>query len=336
MDVSGIVVVTIAAAMLFAIINGFHDAANSIATVVSTRVLSPRIAVMWAAFFNFVALFVFHQGVADTIAKTVEINGTDPAFVWVVLCGLSGAILWNLLTWFWGLPSSSSHALIGGLSGAGIAYGGTEVINWQAIQKTVAFIVLAPLLGFLIGSVLMFSVYWSFRRVRPRKVDRAFRIGQLISAAAYSVGHGGNDAQTTIGVIWTVMIAGGMLDASATSAPYWVLLAAYSAMALGTAIGGWRIVKTMGMGLTHLKPVGGFCAEVAGAITLFMATFLKIPVSTTHTITSAIVGVGSVAKARGIRWSIATRIIYAWIFTIPAAALVGAGTLWLARALDAW
>ncbi len=336
MDVSVIVLVTITAALIFDIINGFHDAANSIATIVSTRVLSPRFAVLWAAFFNFVALFVFHQGVANTIAKTVEIKGTEPAFVWVVLCGLSGAILWNLLTWLWGLPSSSSHALIGGLTGAGIAYGGVDVINWQAIQKTVTFILLAPLLGFVIGSLLMFSVYWIFRRVRPRKIDRAFRIGQLLSAAAYSIGHGGNDAQKTIGVIWAVMIAGGMLDASATSAPYWVILASYGAMALGTAIGGWRIVKTMGMGLTHLKPVGGFCAEVAGAITLFMATFLKIPVSTTHTITSAIVGVGSVANARGIRWSIATRIIYAWIFTIPAAAFVGAGTLLLARALNAW
>ncbi|MGN6103576.1 MAG: inorganic phosphate transporter [Kofleriaceae bacterium] len=336
MDVSLVVIATVAAALIFDIINGFHDAANSIATVVSTRVLSPRVAVLWAATFNFVALFIFHEGVANTIAKTVEIQGSDPAFVWVVLCGLAGAILWNLLTWWWGLPSSSSHALIGGLSGAGLAFGGSDVLNWANISKTLYFILLAPLIGFVLGSVLMFIVYWMFRRMRPQKVDRTFRIGQLLSAAAYSIGHGGNDAQKTIGVIWAVMVAGGMLDANAHEVPYWVVLASYSAMAFGTAIGGWRIVKTMGMGLTHLKPVGGFCAEVAGAITLFFATFLKIPVSTTHTITSAIVGVGSVTKARGIRWGVATRIVYAWIFTIPAAGVVGALALLAARALGAW
>jgi PiT family inorganic phosphate transporter len=335
MDVHAIVIATIAAALIFDIINGFHDAANSIATIVSTRVLSPRAAVLWAAAFNFIALFVFHQGVANTIAKTVDIQAADPAFVWVVLCGLSGAILWNLLTWWWGLPSSSSHALIGGLSGAGMAYGGVDVLNWSNISKTVEFILLAPLIGFVLGSFLMFTVYWLFRKMRPQKVDRTFRIGQLISAGAYSMGHGGNDAQKTAGVIWAVMLAGGMLGPK-DPAPYWVFVASYSAMAFGTAIGGWRIVKTMGMGLTHLKPVGGFCAEVAGAITLFIATFLKIPVSTTHTITSAIVGVGSVTKARGIRWGVATRIVYAWIFTIPAAAIVGAGTLLLVRELGIW
>jgi PiT family inorganic phosphate transporter len=336
MDVAGIVFVTIAFALIFDVINGFHDAANSIATIVSTRVLSPRAAVLWAAASNFIALFIFHQGVANTIAKTVDVKGSDPAFVWVVLCGLIGAIIWNLFTWLLGLPSSSSHALIGGLSGAGMAYGGTEVLNWIAIEKTLAFILVAPLAGYLLGSVLMFIVYWVFRRVRPRKIDRVFRIGQLISAGLYSVGHGGNDAQKTIGVIWAVMIAGGMLAPDATSAPYWVIVSSYSAMAFGTAIGGWRIVKTMGMGLTHLKPVGGFCAEVAGAITLFMATFMRIPVSTTHTITGAIVGVGSVMNAKGIRWAVATRIVYAWIFTIPAAGLVGAGCLWVAQHLGAW
>lgn len=335
MDVQVIVIVTIVAALIFDLINGFHDAANSIATVVSTRVLSPRVAVLWAATFNFVALFVFHQGVANTIAKTVQITDKDPAFVWIVLCGLAGAILWNLLTWWWGLPSSSSHALIGGLAGAGMAYGGAEILDWAAISKTLYFILLAPLIGFVVGSLLMFLVYWLLRRMRPQKVDRAFRIGQLLSAAAYSIGHGGNDAQKTAGVIWAVMLAGGML-VPGDPAPYWVFIASYSTMAFGTAIGGWRIVKTMGMGLTHLKPVGGFCAETAGAITLFVATFLKIPVSTTHTITSAIVGVGSVTKARGIRWGVATRIIYAWIFTIPAAAAVGAGTLLAARQLGAW
>jgi len=335
MDVQVIVVITIAIALIFDIINGFHDAANSIATIVSTRVLSPRTAVIWAAVFNFIALFVFHQGVANTIAKTVQIKSADPAFVWIVMCGLLGAILWNLLTWVWGLPSSSSHALIGGLSGAGLAYGGVDVLNWTSISKTIYFIVLAPLIGFVAGGFLMFIVYWLFRKMRPRKVDRTFRIGQLLSAATYSMGHGGNDAQKTAGVIWAVMLAGGMLGEN-DPAPYWIFVASYTAMAFGTAIGGWRIVKTMGMGLTHLKPVGGFCAEVAGAITLFTATFLKIPVSTTHTITGAIVGVGSVTKARGIRWGVATRIVYAWIFTIPAAAAVGAGTLLAARELSAW
>jgi inorganic phosphate transporter, PiT family len=335
MDVQVIVIATIVVALIFDIINGFHDAANSIATIVSTRVLSPRAAVVWAAVFNFVALFVFHQGVANTIAKTVDIKAADPVFVWIVMCGLTGAILWNLLTWWWGLPSSSSHALIGGLAGAGMAYGGVELLNWDNISKTLYFILLAPLIGFIIGSLLMFLVYWALRRVRPQKVDRAFRLGQLLSAAAYSMGHGGNDAQKTAGVIWAVMLAGGMLGEK-DPAPYWVFVASYSAMAFGTAIGGWRIVKTMGMGLTHLKPVGGFCAEVAGAITLFTATFLKIPVSTTHTITSAIVGVGSVTKARGIRWGVATRIVYAWIFTIPAAALVGAGTMLAIRELRVW
>jgi PiT family inorganic phosphate transporter len=335
MDVQVIVIVTIIAALIFDIINGFHDAANSIATIVSTRVLSPRAAVVWAAVFNFVALFVFHQGVANTIAKTVEIKAADPAFVWIVLCGLIGAILWNLLTWWWGLPSSSSHALIGGLSGAGMAYGGVSILNWQNISKTLYFIVLAPVIGFVVGGILMFLVYWLFRRMRPQKVDRTFRIGQLLSAGAYSMGHGGNDAQKTAGVIWAVMLAGGMLGEK-EPAPYWVFVASYTAMAFGTAIGGWRIVKTMGMGLTHLKPVGGFCAEVAGAITLFTATFLKVPVSTTHTITSAIIGVGSVTKARGIRWGVATRIVYAWIFTIPAAAIVGAGTLLAVRELHLW
>jgi PiT family inorganic phosphate transporter len=335
MDVHALVIVTIVAALIFDLINGFHDAANSIATIVSTRVLSPRVAVLWAAAFNFIALFVFHQGVANTIAKTVDVRADEPVFVWIVLCGLAGAILWNLLTWWWGLPSSSSHALIGGLSGAGMAYGGPDILNWANISKTLYFIVLAPLLGFVLGGMMMFLVYWLLRRLRPQKVDRAFRIGQLLSAAAYSIGHGGNDAQKTAGVIWAVMLAGGMLGPG-DQAPYWVFVASYSAMAFGTAIGGWRIVKTMGMGLTHLKPVGGFCAEIAGSITLFLATFLKIPVSTTHTITSAIVGVGSVTKVRGIRWGVATRIVYAWIFTIPAAAALGAAAQLAVRELRIW
>jgi len=332
MTTSAIVIATIVTALIFDVINGFHDAANSIATVVSTRVLSPKIAVVWAATFNFIALFIFHQGVADTISKIITIQKSD-TYVIVVVCGLSGAILWNLLTWLWGLPSSSSHALIGGISGAGLAFAGPGVLEWTNLRKTLEFIVLAPLIGLLLGGILMFIVFWLFRRFRPQRVDRIFRVGQLLSAAAYSIGHGGNDAQKTIGVIWAVMIAGGSLDAHAAGAPTWVVLASYSAMAFGTAIGGWRIVKTMGMGLTHLKPVGGFCAEVAGAITLFTATFLKIPVSTTHTITGAIIGVGSVTKARGIRWAVATRIVWAWVFTIPAAGATGALAVVATRAL---
>ena len=335
MDDQVLVILTIAAALLFDVINGFHDAANSIATIVSTRVLSPRTAVLWAAVFNFVALFIFHQGVADTISKTIHVEGSSHAYVWVVICGLSGAIVWNLFTWWLGLPSSSSHALIGGLSGAGIAFGGVETLQLDKIAKTIYFIPLAPLMGLVVGSVMMLIVYWVFRSFRPQKVDRVFRIGQLFSAGLYSIGHGGNDAQKTAGVIWVVMIAGGMLQPG-DAAPYWIFVASYGAMAFGTAIGGWRIVKTMGMGLTHLKPVGGFCAEVAGAITLFIATHFKIPVSTTHTITGAIVGVGSITNARGIRWALAARIVYAWVFTIPAAGLVGAGAVLTARALGAY
>ncbi|NVB77517.1 MAG: inorganic phosphate transporter [Kofleriaceae bacterium] len=335
MDVHALVYVTIAVALLFDVINGFHDAANSIATVVSTRVLSPRLAVLWATVFNFVALFIFHQGVANTIAKIITIQASDHAFVWVVICGLFGAIVWNLLTWWWGLPSSSSHALIGGLSGAGLAYSGFGVLNTAKLYPTLEFIILAPMIGLVLGAIIMFLVYWIFRRMRPRKVDRVFRAGQLVSAAAYSIGHGGNDAQKTIGVIWAVMIAGGMMPEGG-HVPYWVIVASYSAMAFGTALGGQRIIKTMGMGITSLKPAGGFCANLAGAITLFGATELKIPVSTTHTITGAIVGVGSVTKLRGIRWGLATRIVWAWIFTIPLSALVGAGTLYAAQALGAW
>jgi len=336
MDATTIVYITVAVALVFDIINGFHDAANSIATVVSTRVLTPRLAVLWATLFNFVALFVFHQGVANTIAKIVTIEASDHAFVWVVMSGLVGAIVWNLLTWWWGLPSSSSHALIGGLSGAGIAYAGPDVLNTDKLYPTLQFIILAPLIGLVLGGLIMFIVYWLFRGMRPRKVDRVFRIGQLFSAAAYSVGHGGNDAQKTIGVIWAVMIAGGLLPKEGAHVPYWVIVSSYGAMAVGTAMGGQRIIKTMGMGITSLKPVGGFCANLAGAITLFGATHLKIPVSTTHTITGAIVGVGSVTKVRGIRWGLATRIVWAWIFTIPLAGLVGAGMLLAAQALHAF
>jgi inorganic phosphate transporter, PiT family len=336
MDVHTLVYVTIAVALIFDVINGFHDAANSIATIVSTRVLSPRLAVIWATIFNFVALFVFHQGVANTIAKIITIPAADHAFVWVVICGLFGAIVWNLLTWWWGLPSSSSHALIGGLSGAGLAYNGWGVLNTSKLYPTLEFIIVAPLIGLFLGGLLMFIIYWVFRRMRPKKVDRVFKVGQLFSAAAYSIGHGGNDAQKTIGVIWAVMIAGGMLPADSSSAPYWVIVASYGAMAGGTALGGQRIIKTMGMGITSLKPAGGFASNLAGAITLFGATHLKIPVSTTHTITGAIVGVGSVTRLRSIRWGLASRIVWAWIFTIPMAGGVAALTLMAARALNAW
>ena len=341
MDAVTIVWITVAIAILFDIINGFHDAANSIATIVSTRVLSPRYAVLWAATFNFVALFIFHTGVAKTISGILHLQQDDPVFVYVVMSGLVGAIFWNLLTWWWGLPSSSSHALIGGLSGAGIAYAGPGVLNTAKLYPTLGFILVAPMIGLTLGMLIMIIVSWIFRRTRPRTVDSTFRVGQLISAGLYSIGHGGNDAQKTIGVILAVMIAGGMLQVDGKGnlieeIPSWIIFSSYGAMAFGTAIGGWRIVKTMGMGLTHLKPVGGFCAELAGAITLFFATFFKIPVSTTHTITGAIVGVGSVTKLSGIRWGLASRIVWAWIFTIPMAGLVGAGTYALAHALHFW
>ncbi len=343
MAVGTVVVLTIVIAIGFDVINGFHDAANSIATVVSTRVLSPRVAVVWAAVFNFVALIFFGPGVAKTISKIVDIQMNDPAYVWIVLAGLIGAIVWNLLTWWWGLPSSSTHALIGGLGGAAVTYGtltsgslvqGMHILEREYVVMTLWFIVLAPLIGFLLGGLMMLAVSWIFRRWRPRKVDRTFRIAQLLSAAAYSIGHGGNDAQKTMGIILAVLIAGGKLSAQYGDPPTWIILASYAAMAFGTAIGGWRIVKTMGMGLTDLKPVGGFCAEIAGAATLFGATYLKVPVSTTHTITGAIVGVGSTNKVRGIRWGVATRIVWAWIFTIPAAAVFGTAVfyvVWLAH-----
>jgi inorganic phosphate transporter, PiT family len=340
MDAYTVVIATIVLALAFDVINGFHDAANSIATIVSTRVLSPRLAVLWAATFNFLALWFFGEGVAKTIAGIITIDSHDHAFVWVVASGLFGAIVWNLLTWWWGLPSSSSHALIGGLSGAGIAYQGFGILVWKKLKLVLIFIIGAPLIGLLLGSAMMLLLAWVFRRTRPTKVDRGFRVGQLFSAAAYSIGHGGNDAQKTMGVIGMVMLAGGMIaipgEGQSLDIPYWVVLASYGCMAFGTAVGGWRIVKTMGMGLTHLKPVGGFAAEVAGAITLFTATHFKVPVSTTHTITGAIVGVGSTTRLRSVRWSMAGRVVWAWIFTIPAAALVGYVSLKIADAAGAW
>jgi inorganic phosphate transporter, PiT family len=331
-----IIIGTVLVALVFDVINGFHDAANSIATIVSTRVLSPRWAVLWAAFFNFVAMFVFPAKVADTISKTIHIKQDDHAFVFVVLAGLVGAVVWDLLTWWWGLPTSSSHALIGGLIGSGMAYQGVDLICWEKVWPTIKFIPLAPMIGFVVGFANMFLVYWIFRRWRPADVDWIFRRGQFISAALYSLGHGGNDAQKTMGIIVALLIAGGMLspDVQVTMGnpkTLWIILACQSAMALGTAMGGWRIVKTMGMKITKLKPVGGFCAETAGAFTLFVATHAGIPISTTHTITGGIIGVGAITKVSGIKWGVASRIVWAWLFTIPMSALVAALCFYLLK-----
>ena len=316
-----VVVLITVLALVFDFINGFHDAANSIATVVSTRVLSPRVAVAWAAFFNFIAFLFFGLHVANTIGRGI----IDPTQVdlAVVCAALVGAIVWDLVTWWFGIPSSSSHALIGGLAGAGIAKVGVTVLDLPGLTKVAVSIVLSPLLGLVLAFVLMTAVFWVFRRATPARVDRWFRRGQLVSAALYSLGHGGNDAQKTMGIIAVLLLSAGYLDpARGFYVPLWVVLACQLAMALGTLFGGWRIVKTMGMKITKLKPVGGFCAETGGALTLFLATGLGIPVSTTHTITGAIVGVGATTKLSAIRWGVAGRIVWAWLFTIPASALV--------------
>lgn len=324
-----IVIITVIIALVFDVINGFHDSANSIATVVSTKVLSPRFAVIWAAFFNFIAMFIFEPKVANTVSKIVDIKSGDPAFVYVILAGLLGAIIWNLITWWWGLPTSSSHALIGGLAGAGMAYKGFAVINIKKITQTIEYIPLAPLIGLAVGFLLMIAVYWMFRKWKPAEVDKLFRKGQLVSAALYSIGHGGNDAQKTMGVIVAVLVAAGMFDPNGQLSlshwnTSWIILSCNLAMAIGTAMGGWRIVKTMGMKLTKLKPVHGFCAETAGAATLFMVTYLGIPISTTHTIAGSIIGVGSTTNAAGIKWTLAFRIMISWIVTIPLSALMAA------------
>ena len=321
-----VVILLVTLAFAFDFINGFHDAANSIATVVSTGVLKPHHAVIFAAVFNVVAVFVFQLKVATTIGR-----GTiDPTIVdyHVVFGALVGAISWNLLTWYFGIPSSSSHALIGGLVGAALAKSGSDSLVWSGIGKTVAFILISPLLGFLLGSILMLVVSWLFFRSTPIRVDRWFRRLQLVSAALYSLGHGGNDAQKTMGIIWMLLIATGYSAATAPM-PVWVIIMCYLAMGLGTLFGGWRIVKTMGQKITKLKPVGGFCAETGGAITLFLATALGIPVSTTHTITGAIVGVGSASNRRNVRWGIAGNIVWAWILTIPATAFISAIAWWI-------
>lgn len=322
-----VVVALVALAIAFDFMNGFHDAANSIATVVSTGVLKPGQAVVFAAFFNLVAIFVFHLSVAATIGKGIV--HPDVVDVHVVFGALVGAISWNLVTWYYGIPSSSSHALIGGIVGAVIAKAGSSALVASGIWKTVAFIFVSPLLGFLLGSFMMILVAWLFRRSTPSRVDRWFRTLQLFSAGAYSLGHGGNDAQKTIGIIWMLLIATGYASAGADTPPTWTIVSCYTAIALGTMFGGWRIVKTMGQKITKLKPVGGFCAETGGALTLFLATALGIPVSTTHTITGAIVGVGSVQRASAVRWGVAGTIVWAWIFTIPASAFVAAIAYWI-------
>jgi inorganic phosphate transporter, PiT family len=324
-----LVVVIIGLALVFDYVNGFHDAANSIATVVATKVLSPGVAVAWAAFFNFVALFVFHTEVADTIRKSIKTDLVNEEIrLYVVLSGLIGAIIWNLITWYLGLPTSSSHALLGGLGGAGIAaFGGMGILQSEAWLKTVQFIVLSPLIGMTIGFFLMTAVYWIFHKVSVNKVDKVFRVGQLFSAAAFSLGHGGNDAQKTMGVMMMALVIGFPEMYQGTSGkfaeiPYWVAFSAHLAIGLGTLSGGWRIVKTMGTRIAKLQPVGGFCAETAGALTLFGATAAGIPVSTTHTITGAIVGVGSTKRFSAVKWGVAGRIVWAWVLTIPAAAIM--------------
>lgn len=321
-----IVMLLVVLALGFDFMNGFHDAANSIATVVSTGVLKPGQAILFAAFFNFVALFIFHLSVAATVGKGIVQPGVVDTHV--VFGALVGAITWNVITWYYGIPSSSSHALIGGIVGAVIVKAGAGALISAGIWKTVAFIFVSPLLGFILGSLMMVVVAWTFRRTRPSRIDKWFRRLQLISAGAYSLGHGGNDAQKTIGIIWMMLISTGYVAASDTSPPTWTIVACYAAIGLGTMFGGWRIVKTMGQRITKLKPVGGFCAETGGALTLFLATTLGVPVSTTHTITGAIVGVGSTQRASAVRWGVAGNIIWAWVLTIPASAFVAALAYW--------
>jgi len=339
-----LVLITILVALIFDFVNGFHDSANSIATVVSTRVLSPKLAVVWAAVFNFLAAFVFGTAVANTIGSgMIRLEYVDQ---YVVLAGLFGAIVWDLLTWWWGLPTSSSHALIGGYAGAAMARAALRsgiasaphVIIPHGWSKTLIFIVVAPVLGLILGFLFMLSVYWIFRRSAPQTVERLFRRLQLVSAALYSLGHGANDAQKTMGIIAGALYTGGLMSKSdmvgSWGRLHWpIILSAHTAIAAGTYFGGWRIVKTMGQKITKLRPVGGFCAETAGSVTLFATALAGIPVSTTHTITGAIVGVGATHRLSAVRWGIAGRIIWAWVFTIPAAALVAAGAFYVMNRL---
>jgi inorganic phosphate transporter, PiT family len=315
-----LVVVIIFVALVFDFLNGFHDSANSIATVVSTRVLTPRVAVVWAAFFNLVAAFFFDVHVAKTLGKGL----VDLAIVneYVIMCGLIGAIVWNIITWYYGLPTSSSHALMGGYAGAAIAKAGFGAILYSGWTKTLIFIFIAPLMGMLMGFLLMLALMWLFHKRSSSRVNTAFRKLQLVSAALYSIGHGTNDAQKTMGVITGLLLTAGFLQSF--EVPYWVILMSHFAIAMGTLFGGWRIVKTMGQKITKLKPAGGFCAETAGGLTLLITAWGGIPVSTTHTITGAIMGVGATKRMSGVRWGVAGNIILAWIITIPASAVVGA------------
>ena len=324
-----VVALLVVLAIAFDFMNGFHDAANSIAPVVSTGVLKPQQAVLFAAFFNVVAIFLFQLKVAATVGKGIVLPGVVDHHV--VFGALIGAIFWNIVTWWYGIPSSSSHALIGGIVGAVIAKAGASALIASGVLKTVLFIFVSPLLGFLLGSLLMVVVAQLFRRASPLRVDNLFRRLQLVSAGLYSLGHGGNDAQKTIGIIWMLLIATGYTAAGDKMPPNWVIWCCYIAIGLGTMFGGWRIVKTMGQKITKLRPVGGFCAETGGAMTLFLATALGIPVSTTHTITGAIVGVGSAHRTRAVRWGLAGTIVWAWIFTIPASAFVAAVAWWVGK-----
>ena len=325
------VIAVIAFALAFDFTNGFHDAANSIATVVSTQVLSPRYAVMWAAFFNFIAFLVFHTEVANTIAKDVVVQ--QVLSEGVIFAGLIGAIGWNLVTFYLGLPTSSSHALVGGIAGAAVAREGTDVLIGEGLRKVGAFIVLSPLIGLALGLILTIVLQWAFHRVkRVDRLNRGFRKGQLVSAAAFSLGHGGNDAQKTMGIILAVLIASGEVGPDA-DVPLWVVLAAHTAIGLGTLMGGWRIVRTMGFKITKLHPSGGVAAETGAAVTLFFASSQGIPVSTTHTITGAIVGVGAARRITAVRWGVAGRVVWAWIITIPGAALIAAVTSLIVQAL---
>lgn len=329
-----LLIITVLTALIFDFLNGFHDAANSIATVVSTRVLSPKLAVVWAAFFNFVAAFLLGTAVAKTIGGGMI--RVDQVTQYVVITGLTGAIVWDLLTWWWGLPTSSSHALIGGYAGAAVMRSGWHVIIPEGWTKTLIFIVVAPVIGLILALVFMIAVFWLLRNKAPQRIDAWFRKLQLLSAAAYSLGHGGNDAQKTMGIVASALYGAHFLSSQELHGNWgkfhWpIILAAHLSIALGTYFGGWRIVHTMGSRITKLKPVGGFCAEAAGAITLFSTALAGIPVSTTHTITGAIVGVGATTRLSAVRWGVAARIVWAWILTIPASALVAAFAFWLVR-----
>jgi len=342
--VVGYIVAIVVVAFLFDFVNGFHDSANSIATVVGTRVLSPFAAVLWAATFNFIALFTVGTAVANTVYKgMVDLRAVDAN---VIFAGLLGAIVWNLITWFYGLPSSSSHALIGGYSGAAVAKAGTGAILWgDKWVRTIEFIILSPLIGALFGFTLMVATYWLFRRVRPAKVDRVFRVAQLASSALFSLSHGANDAQKTMGIIVGLLVTSKAMLAGQTGLlshlylededkiPYWIEIGAYTMISLGTLFGGWRIVHTMGSRITRLRPVGGFCAETGGAVSILIATSLGIPVSTTHTISGSIVGVGMANRISAVRWGVAGRIVWAWVLTIPAAASIAAASFFILRSL---